>query len=187
MIVVRPLRSSSVKASPSSVFSRSSGAGVPGATIPTRRLPAQAELANQRAVALEVLLLQVVEQAPALADQHEQAAARMVVLLVVAQVLREVVDALGEQRDLDPGVARVLRGGAELRDELGLALLGQRHAAGQSISSRSTRGRPARRGPSARSARPRTGTGARRAGACGTRSAAGGRRDRPRSRSGRPR
>ena len=39
-------------------------------------------------------------------------------------------------RDLDTRVAGVLRGGAELGDELGLALLGQGHAARQGISAR---------------------------------------------------
>ena len=57
-------------------------------------LLAQAELADQRAVALEVVLLQVVQQAAALADEHEQPAARVVILLVLAQVLGEIVDAL---------------------------------------------------------------------------------------------
>ena len=73
---------------------RTRGAGVPGAMTLTGRLAAQAELADQPAVALEVLLLEVVEQPAAPADEHQQAAARVVVVLVVAQVLGEVVDAL---------------------------------------------------------------------------------------------
>src|SRR3954470_4847261 len=102
------------------------------------RSSAQAELADERAVALEVPLLQVVEQPPALADEHEQAAARVVVLLVLAQVLGEVVDALGEQGDLDAGIARVLGVVAELGDQLGLALLGQRHAVREGSSARTS-------------------------------------------------
>src|SRR5689334_3427433 len=42
-------------------------------------------------------------------------------------MLGELVDALGEQRDLDTGVSGVLRTGAELRRDLGLAFLGQGH------------------------------------------------------------
>ena len=45
----------------------------PGASL------AQAELFDQRAVALEVAALQVVQEAPAAADEHQQAAARVVV------------------------------------------------------------------------------------------------------------
>ena len=59
-----------------------------------RRSPAQAELADERAVALEVAALHVVQQPAALADEHEQPAARVVVLAVLAQVRGEVVDPL---------------------------------------------------------------------------------------------
>jgi hypothetical protein len=50
----------------------------------------------------------------------------VVVLAVLAQVGGEVVDALGEQRDLHAGAAGVLGVGAEPRDDLGLLFLGQR-------------------------------------------------------------
>src|SRR3954462_13912514 len=99
-------------------------------------LAAEAEFLDEGAVALEVLLLQVAEQAAALADEHEQAAARVVVLLVRPQVLGQLVDPLGEQGDLDPGVPGVLGIGAELLGELGLALLRQRHAAREGSSAR---------------------------------------------------
>jgi hypothetical protein len=49
------------------------------------------------------------------------------VLLVGAQMLGELVDALGEQRDLHTGVPGVLLVGAELLCELGLSLLRQGH------------------------------------------------------------
>src|SRR3954454_14321070 len=81
-------------------------------------LATQAQLADQRAVALEVLLLQVVQEAAAAADEHQQAAARVVVVLVLAQVLGEVVDARGEQRDLHLGGTRVVLALAEPLDEL---------------------------------------------------------------------
>src|SRR3954471_8997267 len=90
-------------------------------------LAAQAELADQRAVALEILRLEVVEEPPAAPDQHEQPAARMVVVLVGPQMLREVIDAARQQRDLHLGGARVVRVLAETLDDLALVLLGQRH------------------------------------------------------------
>src|SRR3954462_11676173 len=90
-------------------------------------LPAQAELADQRAVALEILLLEVVEEPPATADQHEEAAARVVGVLVGPQMLREVVDATRQQRDLHLGRAGVVAVLAETLDDLALVLLGQRH------------------------------------------------------------
>ena len=72
------LRSCSVKRSPSARAEPELGAGVPGAR--TRHLLlAQAELFDSCAVALEVLALEVVEEAPAAPDEHQQAAARVVV------------------------------------------------------------------------------------------------------------
>ena len=62
-------------------------------------LPPQTELLDQGAVALEVRALEVVEQAAAAPDELEQAAARVVVLRVRAQVLGELVD---------PGVRRAI-------------------------------------------------------------------------------
>ena len=52
-------------------------------------LAAQAEVGHYLAVAVEVRALEVAQEAPALADQHEEAAARVVVLRVLAQVLGE--------------------------------------------------------------------------------------------------
>ena len=66
----------------------------------------------------------------AAADEHEQPAARVVVLRVRAQMLGELVDPLGEQRDLDTGAPGVVVVVAELRDELLLAFLCQCHSDG---------------------------------------------------------
>src|SRR3954447_6298048 len=60
----------------------------------------------------------------------------MVVLGVRAEVLGELVDPLGQQRDLDPGVPGVLAVGAELLGELGLSLLRQGHAVREGSSAR---------------------------------------------------
>ena len=71
------------------------------------RLSPYTQLRDEGAIALHVIALQVVQQPPALAHQEEQAAPRVMVLLVRLQVLREPVDALREDGDLDFGRARV--------------------------------------------------------------------------------
>ena len=64
-------------------------------------LLADAEFRDDDLVALGIVFLEVVEQATALADQHEKAAARAVVFLVRLEVLRQLANAFAEQRDLD--------------------------------------------------------------------------------------
>src|SRR3954449_7404042 len=105
-------------------------------------LAAQAELADQRAVALEIVLLQVVQEAAATTDQHQQAAARVVVMLVLAQVFRQVVDAMRQQRHLDLGLTGVVLVLAELRDDLALLLYGHAHVRSCRLAAM-TRSRPA--------------------------------------------
>ena len=76
----------------------------------SQALLADAELANDRLIALGIVSLEVVEQATSLADQHEQAAARAVVLLVRLEVVRQLANAFTDDGDLDlgtPGVSRV--------------------------------------------------------------------------------
>src|SRR5215204_7338922 len=73
-------------------------------------LPTQTELGDDRPVALDVLLLQVLEQPAPLANHLEQAPPRMVVVLVLAQVVRKVSYTPREHSDLHlrrPGVAFV--------------------------------------------------------------------------------
>jgi hypothetical protein len=55
---------------------------------PGTQLFADAEFPNDSFVALGIVSLEVVKQATPLADQHEQAAARAVVLLVRLEVVR---------------------------------------------------------------------------------------------------
>ena len=59
------------------------------------------------AIALDVVAAEVLQQAPALADQHQQAAPGVMVLLVAAQVLGELVDARRQQGHLHLGRAGV--------------------------------------------------------------------------------
>src|SRR5688500_9957452 len=67
----------------------------------SQSLAANAEALDQLAVARLVLALDIVEQAAALADHLQKAAAGVVVRLVGLEVLRQVGDALGQDRDLD--------------------------------------------------------------------------------------
>ena len=83
----------------------------------------QAELGDQIAVAVDVLLGQVVEQAAALTDHLVQAAAGVVVLLVFPQVLGQGVDPGGEDSDLDLGRTGVAFVGSIVQDDLGLLFL----------------------------------------------------------------
>lgn len=60
----------------------------------------QTEFADDRAVPLDIVHLQVVEQLLTLTYQGHQGLGRAMVLFVRFQMLCEVIDARGEQRDL---------------------------------------------------------------------------------------
>jgi hypothetical protein len=66
-------------------------------------LPAQAEVGDELAVAVEIFVLKIAQKAPALTDLHQQAAAAVVILLVDLQVLGQLVDRRGEDCDLHVG------------------------------------------------------------------------------------
>jgi hypothetical protein len=77
-------------------------------TVPGEQLLADAEFRNHGFIPLGIVFLEVVQQATALADQHEKAAARAVVFLVRLEVLRQLPNTLAEQGYLyfrAPGVA----------------------------------------------------------------------------------
>jgi hypothetical protein len=77
---------------------------------PAQKLLADAEFPNDSFVALGIVSLEVIEQATPLADQHKQAAARAVVLLVRFEVIRQLANAFTDDGDLNlrtPGVSRV--------------------------------------------------------------------------------
>src|SRR5215469_7581218 len=70
-------------------------------------LPPDAQLGDERPIAPNVASHQVVQQPATLANQQQQTATRVMVLPVGLQVLREQLDALGEDGDLDLGRTRV--------------------------------------------------------------------------------
>src|SRR4029079_14631557 len=71
-----------------------------------------AERLDHGAIAVDVLGLEIVQEATALADQHEQAATRMVILRVHLEVLGEIRNPFRKQSDLHfgrPGITRFPR------------------------------------------------------------------------------
>ena len=63
-------------------------------------LVAQFQLLRHGLVAFQIFALQIIQQAAALADHHQQPAARAVVFFVALQMFRQMIDALRQQRDL---------------------------------------------------------------------------------------
>src|SRR5947207_1186438 len=95
---------------------------------PGTELLANSERVDEGPVALEALLLEIVEQPAALTDDLEQPAARVVILRVGLEVLGQVVDPLRQERDLDLGRTGVAFVGRELGDGVLLAGSGQGHS-----------------------------------------------------------
>jgi hypothetical protein len=92
-------------------------ATVPG---PPWLLSPDPELRDEGAIALDVGVPQVVQQTPLLADQEKEAAAGVVVFGVRFQVLGELPDASGRQRDLYFGGTSVPFTAPVIRDQLAL-------------------------------------------------------------------
>ena len=96
----------------------------------------QAEALDQRAVARDVDLGDVLEQPATTTDQQQQPATRVVIVLVHLEVLGQIGDALGQHRDL--GLRRTGVGvmQAVLAEDLFFLLGGERHETTPSIGPR---------------------------------------------------
>ena len=81
------------------------------------------QLGDQSTVTVDVLLGQIVQQAAALTDHHQQTTAGVVVVLVRTQVISQLVDASGQDSDLDLGRTGVAFVGCVFQDDLGLLFL----------------------------------------------------------------
>ena len=68
--------------------------------MPVPQLLAELELLGNALITADVSRVEIIQQTPALAHHHEQSAAGTMVFFVLLQVLRQVIDALREQRDL---------------------------------------------------------------------------------------
>ena len=86
------------------------------------RLLAEVERLHDRAVALDVDLLEILEQLAALAHQTQQRPLRPEVVLVALEVFSKVADTVRKQRDLALGGAGVGVGLAVLAENLLLFL-----------------------------------------------------------------
>jgi hypothetical protein len=85
-------------------------------------LSSQTELADDGAVALNVLFDQVIQQPAALSNHHQQSTAGMMILLMLFQMFRELVDSGGQQRYLDLGRAGIALVSLEVADYIRLSL-----------------------------------------------------------------
>ena len=70
-------------------------------------LSPQPKVCDEAAIPLDILVPEVLEKPPALADHHQQASPAVMVFLIDLQMLGEMADALGEQRNLNLGRTRV--------------------------------------------------------------------------------
>src|SRR6188472_3776183 len=93
-----------------------------------RRLAAESESSDDDAVARAVLLHQVGEKAAALADELEEAAARMVVLGEASKMSGQLLDPLRQERDLDFRGTGVTVLGGKPGDDLLLLFPRERHS-----------------------------------------------------------
>ena len=81
------------------------------------------QLGDQSTITVDVLLCQIVQHAAALTDHHQQTTAGVVVVLVGAQVLGQLVDASGQDSDLNLGGTGIAFVSSVLQDNLGLLFL----------------------------------------------------------------
>ena len=86
-------------------------------------LLSQAELANDRAVTLDIVLLQVVQQTSSVTDHLLQTAAAVEILLVSLEVLGQVSDAVGQDSNLYFGRTCVALVSSVLLDDVVLEFL----------------------------------------------------------------
>lgn len=103
------------------------GAGAT-ATILLTRLFSQPVACDGRAVSLDVILAQVGKKSPAAADHLQEAAARMVIVLMRAQMIGQRIDPLGQERNLHFRRTRIGAVYTSLRDDGFLLSFFERHA-----------------------------------------------------------
>ena len=63
----------------------------------------EAKRVDEVTIPFQIGALEILQQAPALAHHHEQAPPSVVILGVCPEMIRERIDALGQQGDLHPG------------------------------------------------------------------------------------
>ena len=78
---------------------------------------AEAETIADRPIAISVNPAQIVQQPPAAADHLQQPAARMMIFLMELEMLGQIRDPIGQDRDLHLGRACIALVGTELLDQ----------------------------------------------------------------------
>ncbi len=68
--------------------------------MPRPRLLTELELLRNSLIAVQVRVVQVIQQTAALANHHQEPSTGAMILLVLLQVLSQVIDPLREQRNL---------------------------------------------------------------------------------------
>jgi hypothetical protein len=96
-----------------------------------RRLLADSEFADHVAIAVRVVRFQVIQQAAALAYQHQQSTPGCMILLVGFEMLGKVVDPFAKNRDLDLRRSGVRFMGPEAFDQVCL-FFNRQHGVGNS-------------------------------------------------------
>ena len=81
-------------------------------------LSTQTQTLDQSTVAVDVNALEVIKQTTTVTDHEQQTTTRVVIVLVLLEVLGQVGDALGEQRDLNLRGAGVALMGSVLSDDV---------------------------------------------------------------------
>jgi len=81
-------------------------------------LPPQAQTIDYFMIAFDVCAFQIIEQTPSLLDHFQQAAPRMIILLVSLEMLGQVVNSLTQQCHLYLGRTGVGLVGTEVRHDL---------------------------------------------------------------------
>jgi hypothetical protein len=87
-------------------------------------LLADAEFLNHSLITLDIELFEIVQQATTPANHHQKTAARSVILLVRLEMVRQLIDALTQDRDLDLRTAGVARVCLVRLDDVGFLLSG---------------------------------------------------------------
>ncbi len=85
----------------------------------------QTKLLQKLTILVDIGLFHILEQTPALADHLEQAPATGMVLRVCLEVSLQVIDAGGQQRDLDGAGTGISLRTTKFGDDFSLLFLGQ--------------------------------------------------------------
>src|SRR6185312_5554271 len=94
---------------------------------PVNQLATQAEFLDQRLVARAVLAIEIIEQAAALGDESQKTTAGMVILFVVLEMVRQVLDAFGKDGHLDFRRTGIALGRGEFAHQFLFAFSSNRH------------------------------------------------------------